>query len=298
MAQQWRDEPKFDKQYLNTLLDDVESYWPLKEFGVPEEALQHVNILLIGPIGAGKSSFLNSVESVFRGHVSMSAAAGSRGKSVTSMYRQYPVTASDNRHYLHFQMCDCRGLEDGFSLNKDIEGILDGHAPNNYIFNSSSALTSKAHGYIRDPKLKDKIHCVVYVLDSEKYSAEVGMSFMTEGVKEQITDIMEKVDQRGIPQLILLNKIDNTCAATKENTSAVYRSDLIRQRCFHAANCLGLPPLTVLPMKNHYMELTTSDEVAILALYNLRQMLRSADAYLRVNYLDELRQERYESQLS
>ncbi|XP_033736421.1 interferon-induced protein 44-like [Pecten maximus] len=303
MSRQWRDEPKFESEYLATLLDDVESYWPLKDFGVSEEALQHVNILFIGPIGAGKSSFLNSVESVFRKHVTMSAAAGSRGKSVTSMYRQYPITGPvvsvcvydvsvppvSNHRSCCFNDC---------SITKDIDAILDGHVPNNYIFNSSSSVTNKTHGYRRDPKLKDKIHCVVYVLDAEKYSPEIGMSFVTETVKEQIMDIQEKVDQRGIQQLILLNKIDNACAATKENTSDVYRSELIQQRCFHAANCLGLPPMTVLPMKNNFMELTTSDEVAILTLYNVRQMLRAADAYLRVNYLDELRQERYESQLS
>ncbi|XP_069117152.1 interferon-induced protein 44-like [Argopecten irradians] len=298
MSKQWREEPKFTEEYLQKLMEDVESYWPLKDFGVDEEALQHINILFIGPIGAGKSSFLNSVESVFRGHVTMSATAGSRGKSVTSMYRQYPITGSDNKHYLHFQLCDCRGLEDGFSINKDIDAILDGHVPDNYIFNSSSSVTTKTHGYRRDPKLKDKIHCVAYVLDAEKYSPEVGMSFVTEAVKEQIIDIQEKCDQRGIQQLILLNKIDNACPATKEDTSAVYRSELIQQRCFHAANCLGLPPLTVLPMKNNFMELTTSDEVAILTLYNVRQMLRAADAYLRVNYLDDLRQDKYESQLN
>ncbi|XP_060082945.1 interferon-induced protein 44-like [Ylistrum balloti] len=294
---QWRDEPHFDKQYLSTLIDEVESYWPLKKFGVSEEALEHVNILFIGPIGAGKSSFLNSVESVFRGHVTMSAAAGSRGKSVTSMYRQYPITASDNRRYLKFQLCDCRGLEDAFSINKDIDAILDGHVPDNYIFNVSSPVTNKTHGYRRDPKLKDKIHCVVYVLEAEKYAAEVEMSFVTEPVKEQIMEIQDKIDQRGIPQLILLNKIDNACSDTKGDTSLVYRSELIRQRCYHAANCLGLPPLTVLPMRNHFMELTTSDEVAVLTLYNVRQMLRAADSYLRVNYLTELRQDIYESSL-
>lgn len=297
MEVQWRGEPMFDKQYMNKLMAEVENYSPLKAMGVSEDALQHVNILFLGPIGAGKSSFLNCVESVFRGYVSMSASAGSRGKSVTSMYRQYPFTASDNRNYLKFQLCDCRGLENGFNLGKDIEAILDGHAPNNYIFNSSSPLNSKTHGYINDPKLKDKIHCVVYVLDAEKYSLDLDVSFISEEVKEQITDIQDKVDQRGIPQLILLNKIDNACPLTKVDTSAVYRSVLIQERCFHAANCLGLPPLTVLPMKNYFMELSNTDVISTLALYNVRQMLRSADTYLRVNHLEELRGDRYETHL-
>ncbi|XP_033734785.1 interferon-induced protein 44-like [Pecten maximus] len=298
MAKPWRLEPKFEKEYLRDLVDEVESYWPLKDMGVPEDALQNVNILFIGPIGAGKSSFLNSVESVFRGHVTMSASAGNRTKSVTSAYRQYPITASDNRHYLKFQLCDCRGLDDGNNITKDVEAILEGHTPDNYTFNISNPLTSTTHGFRKDPKLKDKIHCVVYVLDASKYSADFEMSFVTDDVRDQIKDIQDIVDQKGIPQLILLNKVDMACLLTKQDTSHVYRSETILQKCQDAGNCLGLPPMTVLPMKNYFMEPSTTDDISILALYNIRQMLRAADTFLRVNHLDELRADRYESQYS
>lgn len=292
MISQWREEPIFDKQYLKILLHDVESYWPLKDMGVSEHALRHVNIMLIGPVGVGKSSFINSVDSVFRGHVTLSAATGNREKSLTAMYRQYPVIASDNKRYLRLQLCDCRGLEEGFKLTKDIDVILDGHMPNDYIFSSFSSLTTKMHGYNGDPDLRDKIHCVVYVLDAAKYSPNLGMSFVTTGVKEQITHIQENASQRGIPQLILLNKVDTVCASTRADTSAMYSSALIRDRCVHAANCLGLPPMTVLPMRNHDMDLSLDDDVSILALYNLRQMLKTADSYLRTNFMEELRADR------
>ncbi|XP_060081584.1 interferon-induced protein 44-like [Ylistrum balloti] len=291
----WRPEPRFDKEYLNDLMDEVEGYWPLKDMGVNENALQNVNILFIGPIGAGKSSFLNSVESVFRGHVTMSASAGSRTKSVTSAYRQYPITASDNRQYLRFQLCDCRGLDDGNNITKDIEAILEGHMPDNYTFNISNPLTSTTHGFRKDPKLKDKIHCVVYVLDAEKYSADLDISFVTADVRDQIKDIQDMVDQKGIPQLILLNKVDNACTLTKQNAANVYKSEKILMKCKDAGNCLGLPPMTVMPMKNYYMEPSTTDDISILALYNIRQMLRAADTFLRVNHLDELRSDKYES---
>ncbi|OWF38231.1 interferon-induced protein 44-like isoform X2 [Mizuhopecten yessoensis] len=298
MELQWRSEPKFDKEYLRDLMEEVESYWPLKEMGVSDDALQNVNILLIGPIGAGKSSFLNSVESAFRGHVTMSASAGSRTKSVTSAYRQYPITASDNRHYLRFQLCDCRGLDDGNNMNKDIETILEGHMPDNYTFNISNPMTASTPGYRKDPEMKDQIHCVVYVLDAEKYSADFEMSFVTDDVRDQIKDIQEMVDQKGIPQLILLNKVDIACPSTKQDISNVYRSETILQKCMDAGNCLGLPPMAVLPMKNYYMEPSNVDEISILALYNIRQMLRAADTFLRVNHLDELRSDKYESQYS
>lgn len=44
----------------------------------PYGGLVHqIQILLLGPIGAGKSSFFNAVKSVFRGHVTNQALVGS-----------------------------------------------------------------------------------------------------------------------------------------------------------------------------------------------------------------------------
>lgn len=85
------------------------------------------------------------------------------------------------------------------------------------------------------------------------------------------------------------------CPAAKLDTSVVYRSTKIRQKTLDAADCLGMPPNMVLPMKNHYMEVSTTTDISILAMYNIRQMLRAADSYLRVNHLDELRADKYES---
>ncbi|OWF38236.1 Interferon-induced protein 44-like [Mizuhopecten yessoensis] len=293
LDRQWRVEPIFDHQYLQNIKDEVEQYWPLRDTGVSMDALRHVNILFIGPIGAGKSSFLNSVESAFRGHVTITAGAGSRTKSVTSMYRQYPVRASDNRHTMKLRLCDCRGLEDRIGISRDIDSILEGHMPDDYAFNTSFPLTWNMHGYKHNPSLEDRIHCVVYVLDAETYSGELGIPFVTEPVREQIKTIQEAVDQRGIPQLAILSKVDNICEATKQHTAMVYRSPIIRQRCVDAAGCLGLPPMTVMPMKNYFWETSTKDDISILALYNIRQMLRAADSFLRANHLDELRADRH-----
>lgn len=41
-------------------------------------------VLLVGPVGAGKSSFFNSINSAFRGNMTSQAIAGTAGKSVTT----------------------------------------------------------------------------------------------------------------------------------------------------------------------------------------------------------------------
>uniref|UniRef100_A0A3Q3L8C2 TLDc domain-containing protein n=1 Tax=Mastacembelus armatus TaxID=205130 RepID=A0A3Q3L8C2_9TELE len=47
-------------------------------------SVSQARVLLIGPVGAGKSSFFNSINSVFRGHVTNQAIAGSSATSLTT----------------------------------------------------------------------------------------------------------------------------------------------------------------------------------------------------------------------
>lgn len=90
----------------------------------------------------------------------------------------------------------------------------------------------------------------------------------------------------GIPQLILMNKIDGISESVKGDLSTVFHSQEVKERAEKLAHALRLTPYTVLPIKNidHEQKITTN--INILALHNLRQMLRAADDYLQ-NYLDE-----------
>ena len=48
------------------------------------KTVQQARALVVGPVGAGKSSFFNSINSVFRGNMTSQAIAGTAGKSVTT----------------------------------------------------------------------------------------------------------------------------------------------------------------------------------------------------------------------
>ena len=67
----------------------------------------------------------------------------------------------------------------------------------------------------------------------------------------------------------------------------------MKERVDKLAHSLKLPPYTVLPMKNMDTEQRINNSVNILALYNLRQMLRAADDFL-LNYLDEFAGDKFE----
>ena len=67
-------------QTMGNLKEDIVDYVPNDESDV-----QFTNILLIGQIGAGKSSFFNSVNSIFRGKITSQARSGSFEHSLTTV---------------------------------------------------------------------------------------------------------------------------------------------------------------------------------------------------------------------
>lgn len=56
----------------------------IQSYSPEVQALQQARVLLVGPIGAGKSSFFNSINSVFRGNMTCQAIAGTGDRSVTT----------------------------------------------------------------------------------------------------------------------------------------------------------------------------------------------------------------------
>lgn len=49
--------------------------------------MSEFRLLLIGQVSSGKSSFYNTVNSIFRGYVTSQAITGNAGRSVTTMVR-------------------------------------------------------------------------------------------------------------------------------------------------------------------------------------------------------------------
>ncbi len=66
-------------RFLETLRAEIVQYTP------PESLkMKQANILLVGQVGAGKSSFFNTITSIYRGHVTLQAVTGSSQRSLTT----------------------------------------------------------------------------------------------------------------------------------------------------------------------------------------------------------------------
>nr|XP_020670923.1 interferon-induced protein 44-like [Pogona vitticeps] len=254
------------------LMNQIASYKP------PLNSVQQVRVLFLGPVGAGKSSFFNSVNSVFRGYVTSQAIAGSDSGSVTLQYRTYQVKNGSNGKPLPITFCDTMGLEEkqGAGLDMDdITNLLQGHIPERYQFNPTVAMQPDTLGYIKCPSLKDQIHCVVFVTDGSK------MEILRLGNPCFVITVLFVTHflPIAVPQLVVMTKVDAVCPSNKEDLSDVYRSQAVMRQMEITAESLGIPLSQIVPVKNYCSELELKDDADILILMAVRQMLRLAESY-------------------
>uniref|UniRef100_A0ABM5G8G0 Uncharacterized protein isoform X4 n=1 Tax=Pogona vitticeps TaxID=103695 RepID=A0ABM5G8G0_9SAUR len=266
----WRliDQPSGGRKQL---MDEI------AEFKPPLNSVQKIRVLFVGQIGAGKSSFFNSVDSVFCGHVINNAPAGADGKSVTKKYRTYEVKNRSTGKPLPILFCDTMGLEErelASLRTDDVISILKGHIPDGYQFNPIAAMQPNTPGYIKSPSLKEEIHCVVFVVDGSN------IEILPEKMETKLKEIREKANEFELPQLVLLTKVDEISSFLKEDVSDVYKSQAVKQKMETASGKLGIPLSQIVPVKDYCSEVELKDDVDILILLALRQIVRFAQRYL------------------
>ncbi|XP_069125502.1 interferon-induced protein 44-like [Argopecten irradians] len=271
----------FCVQFLKELKESIETYKPLPGLG-----LQQTRILMVGQVGSGKSSFFNTINSIFRGHISGQANAGSAEHSLTTTYRMYQIRDGYAGRPLNFRLCDTRGLEEDQGLDDhEICYLLDGHVPDRFQFNPAVPLSPEVMGFVKGPGLGDRIHCVAFVVDSST------VDVISEKVLERIKNMQTKMNQRSIPQVVLLTKIDRICELVTDEISDVFVSPTVKECVDRVAMVMGLPRSHILPVKNYECEVELDQDVNILSLLCLRQVLHFSDDYL-YNQLDQIEAEK------
>ncbi|XP_062610577.1 interferon-induced protein 44-like [Saccostrea cucullata] len=266
----WRESPEWNTETCQKLNQSLIDYKPMTETNVTTG-----NILLIGQIGAGKSSFFNSVNSIFRGKITSKASSGNFEHSVTTAYRKYKIKDFSSGKFLNFRLCDTRGLEEEFAMDvQEISFLLDGNIPDRYQFNPMVPFTSETPGYIKDPDLQDKIHCVAFVVDSST------VDVMPDKVRKQMKDLQVKLNQRNLPQVVLLTKLDKICPEVEEDIKNTFSSSAVSDAVVRVAEIMGLPRGHVLPVKNYESETKLKTGVDILVMEALQQCLDFADDFM------------------
>ncbi|XP_056615118.1 interferon-induced protein 44-like isoform X1 [Triplophysa dalaica] len=252
------------------LVELIKNYKPL------DASVKRVRILMIGPVGAGKSSFFNSINSIFTGHVTNKAMAGSSSTSLTTQFRTYQVKDGREGKPLPFVLCDTMGLEEQAGAGLDIEdigSILQGLIPDRYTFNPVAPYRLNEQTFSRSTSLEQKIHCVMYVIDATK------ISLMSSKLEEKLAVLRRKLNLLPVPQIVLMTKVDEACPLVEEDLEKVYISSYIKTKVQEVSSRLGVPVSCVLPVKNYSQELELFLSCDVLLLTALQQMLRFADDY-------------------
>nr|XP_022301480.1 interferon-induced protein 44-like isoform X1 [Crassostrea virginica] len=259
----WRDQ-KWNEEYMSVMRQSLETYKPNRRPNVGT-----ANILLLGQIGAGKSSFFNTVNSIFRGKITSQACIGSFGHSVTLKYRQYRII------YRRFSLCDTRGFEEDAAVDaQELLFILDGNVPDRYQFNPMVPFTYHTPGYIKNPALENKIHCVAFVIDGSTVDE------MSDKILKQLKDLQITVNQRGLPQIVLLTKVDKICPDVNADVTKTFTSSAVCSAVEKVANIMGLPRARVFPVKNYENETGLVVGINILVLEAMKRCLDLADDFI------------------
>ncbi|XP_034306903.2 interferon-induced protein 44-like [Magallana gigas] len=269
-AEPWREPPIWESETLDCMKEFIRSFQPKEELNVPE-----VNILLVGQVGAGKSSVVNTINSIWKGEISTRSWAGSSEHSLTTSFTKFRISDPSTGTHLKFQLCDMRGLEETMDVKlEDIAFLLDGNLPNKYKFNPVARATKDTPGFIKDPTMKDMIHTVVFVIDGSN------VEVMPDGIIKKLKDIKDMLIDRDVPVLVLVTKIDKVCSDVDKDVEEVYFSNAVKKTVDKVSDVIAIPRSHVLPVKNYEKERTLQNNISILAMEALKQALLFCQDFL------------------
>ncbi|XP_024134792.1 interferon-induced protein 44 isoform X1 [Oryzias melastigma] len=264
----WRN-MEWTEEHKKSLMKTVSSYRPSCE------KITQAQVLVLGPVGSGKSSFISSVQSVFHGRVVNRAMVGSMSTSFTKKLQTFNIQVQKGEDS-GLVMCDIKGIGDGEMTGltlHDIVSVIKGHVPNGHKFSLEQPVSSETVGYVKTPTLAEKIHCVAFVVDASKittYPKSIGATFRR--LREQISDL-------GVHQVALLTHIDRICAATAADVSQVYKSPNVQDVMNKAGALLGMSTSYIIPVKNYSSELDLDLKKDVLLLSAVDHILQYTELF-------------------
>ncbi|KAM4560695.1 interferon-induced protein 44-like [Fundulus diaphanus] len=252
----------------------------VQEYKPAQDDIRYLRVLLYGPVGAGKSSFINSVSNVLRERMSNIALASAM-TSDTSFTRKYETHKfikgrGSSKTFYPVVFNDIMGLEEGDNRGvheNDIKLALRGHVKEGYKFNPVSPLTQHDPGYNPTPSADDKVHVLVCVMS-------VNASQIKSSVLEKMKNVRERASELGIPQMAMMTHIDEACGETEKDLRNVYKSKHLRKKMRDFSAAVGIPMNCIFPVKNYSHEINLKDDIDTLTLSALRKMIDFGDDFI------------------
>ncbi|XP_052469992.1 interferon-induced protein 44-like [Carassius gibelio] len=269
LDKQWR---RFDWGQKKYIKEKLENFCP------SHPDVKDIKILVTGPVGGGKSSFINSVDSASLGRISSRALVDSDicGPVFTQKLKGFPIRSEKKR--LPFILKDVMGLlSEAFEgpQPEDIINAVFGHVKDGYKFNEKQPLNFKDQQFNCDPKLSDQSFCLVYVISA------ITVQYTDDRLIDKMKLIRQRISEKGIPQVVIMTQVDNACLLVNNDLRKVYSSKNIKEKMELCSAKLGVPLTNIFPVKNYHNEIDTEDDIDVLILKAFEQIVQLADDRLK-----------------
>ncbi|XP_047658836.1 interferon-induced protein 44-like isoform X2 [Tachysurus fulvidraco] len=194
----------------------------LRTFRLKGTSARFIRILVVGEVGAGKSSFINSVNNVFQGRITSGALVDMTGStSFTKNYKTHYIKAEDGSN-LPFVFNDIMGLEDRESgaSAQDIIRAIDGLLEEGHNFDAHV----RDVNYRSNPSVEEQTTCLVNIVAADK------ISMMKDGVIDKLKKIRQAATELNMPQVIIMTRPDLACPLVQQDLRKIYTSKKIKEK--------------------------------------------------------------------
>ncbi|XDV21794.1 hypothetical protein PO909_026814, partial [Leuciscus waleckii] len=209
----------------------------LENFTLDNPDVKDIKILVTGEVGAGKSSFILSL----------------KGFSIKSENKSLPFVFTD---IMEIEPDAFAGSQTEDIINAVFRNVKDGCE----VFNAE-----------QPPNLSGQASCLVYVI-----AADTAL-FSDDTLIDQLTIIRKRISEAGIPQVVVMTKVDEACPLVNNDLRKIYTSKKIKEKMELCSDKLGLPLSHIFPVKNYHEEINTEDDIDVLILKALEQIVQIAN---------------------
>jgi len=230
---------------------------------LPHLPFPHVNLFVFGGMGAGKSSYINTLFSALAYKVvSPAKTRASADKSITLEFFQRDLS---DKIYIY----DAWGWSKTNYQNKEFEYILTGKMKHGY-----NCEDKNAHTYLRDTaSIEHQVHCIIFVIPAKSADNADYIS--------KLKQFIDEADALGKKYIVAISQLDKDEESFREYPQTLPGSNRAKLAYKQVATKLGIEQNLILPILNYTSETAKNEYIDTMALQVIERALDIAEDYMR-----------------